>query len=44
MGVFTSIPAFVNAHTHSPFGPQFNGVLAAQPEQYLQEMLAFFTT
>ena len=31
MGVFTSIPAFVNAHTHSPFGPHFNGVLAAQP-------------
>ena len=29
-GTFTHMPALVNSHTHSPFGPQFNGVIRSQ--------------
>lgn len=27
---FTHMPALVNSHTHSPFGPQFNGIIRSQ--------------
>jgi guanine deaminase len=35
----SSIPALVNSHTHSPFGPQFNGVIRSQSfEAFLVDM------
>jgi cytosine/adenosine deaminase-related metal-dependent hydrolase len=35
----TSMPALVNSHTHSPFGPQFNGVIRSQSfEAYVVDM------
>ena len=34
-----SMPALVNSHTHSPFGPQFNGVIQSQSfEAYVVDM------
>jgi cytosine/adenosine deaminase-related metal-dependent hydrolase len=27
---FSHMPALVNSHTHSPFGPQFNGIIRSQ--------------
>jgi 5-methylthioadenosine/S-adenosylhomocysteine deaminase len=36
---FTRMPALVNSHTHSPFGPQFNGVIRSQTfEAYVVDM------
>lgn len=39
-----TMPALVNSHTHSPFGPQFNGVIRSQSfEAYVVDMnLRFF--
>jgi cytosine/adenosine deaminase-related metal-dependent hydrolase len=35
----TSLPGLVNSHTHSPFGPQFNGVIRSQSfEAYVVDM------
>jgi cytosine/adenosine deaminase-related metal-dependent hydrolase len=35
----TTMPALVNSHTHSPFGPQFNGIIQSQSfEAYVVDM------
>ena len=35
----THMPALVNSHTHSPFGPQFNGLIQSQTfEAYIVDM------
>lgn len=37
----THMPALVNSHTHSPFGPQFNGIIRSQSfEAYVVDMNA----